>query len=572
MFIALKKILLILFVLILVAFGTSYIFTRFYLDDFLRTELKKIVDESTDGFYQLSVDKLSTNILLGSLKANNIQLSPNPQKFSGFVLQNGNLYAVKVRTLSIKGFQLWDMYRNKELIVNKLEITEPEILITRKFAKEDTSIKRINLKELLLKRLHKIEIGNIAFNKARIIYLDSLNKKSAEHSLSDVFFELKKFYVDENSTLKDDKYYFADNITFSAAKYFYSLPGEMYDLKIENTSFSARDSIFAIKSLRLIPKLSRQKFTAKNKFATDYIELNLDEIEAKGLDVRSLLYSSKVICDSIKFGKLNLIDFKDKRKILDPNAYKKLPTTLLKSLPVHVDVKFLAITDANVAYEEIAENRTMPGKIIFTKLNVVLSNIVNDSLKINQNPTMQLKSTGNLMGSTPFSASIDFDLKSSKDEFNMSGKVSRTPFSIFNKLIYNLSGIETDEGMMDELKFNFNANNENANGVLIFMYHDLKINLNNKTENNKNRFKNIAANTFVLNANPIRNQEARKGTIKFSRDKSKFIFNYIWKSLFSGIKETALNNSAIKSLQSMRKTHKSIFNRDPEKVKQKNLK
>ncbi len=557
---------LILFVLFVAA--SAYIFSRFYLDKYLSRELIKIVDESSSGFYQLKIKKIQTNILLGSIELNEVEIKPNFAKFKGFVLENGNSYALDIRTFSIKGFRIWDIYKNNEIILSEFKLTEPKILITRKFAKEDTTTNRINIKSLLLKNFQKVEIGSIKFDKASIIYLDSLTNKPAEHALKDVFFELKEFYLDKKSTLTQDNFYYSKNISFHAGSYFYSLPGEAYDLKVDKVQFSARDSTLSVKKVVFFPKFNKLEFAKRNKYCIDRVELTIENIRSTGVDVREILYNGKVNCDSIILSSVFLNDFKDKRKIPDPNAAKKLPTSFLKSIPILIHIKEFNIKNANILYEEIAENGSIPGKLFLNDLEIGISNIVNDSSKIAVYPIMKLIAKGKLMNKAKFTASINFDMNSTIDQFEMSGNVSQVKFSVFNKLMYNLVGIQTSDGTLDNLSFIFSANDNISNGRLKFLYHDLKINLEDKKEDKKKKLKNLAVNTFVLNANPLRKNDTRTGTISARRNKSKLIFNYIFESLSSGIMETVLNNVAIGDIQNLKLTTKKIFTRDPEKKKE----
>jgi len=47
-----------------------------------------------------------------------------------------------------------------------------------------------------------------------------------------------------------------------------------------------------------------------------------------------------------------------------------------------------------------------------------------------------------------------------------------------------------------------------------------------------------AGNVYVRNDNPHKNGEFTEGMIYFERDTHKSIFNFLWKSIFSGIKST----------------------------------
>ena len=57
-----------------------------------------------------------------------------------------------------------------------------------------------------------------------------------------------------------------------------------------------------------------------------------------------------------------------------------------------------------------------------------------------------------------------------------------------------------------------------------------------KKTGDKGGFASFLANTFVINNKSPNGKNLRVGEIYFERDKQKSIFNFLWKSLLSGIK------------------------------------
>ena len=87
------------------------------------------------------------------------------------------------------------------------------------------------------------------------------------------------------------------------------------------------------------------------------------------------------------------------------------------------------------------------------------------------------------------------------------------------------------------------ATNTHARGKLFIKYDDLKIKLLKK-DDDKNKYKTkffptLAAGVLLKGSNP-QNDKMRVGKIDYPRDIHRSIFNLMWKSLFSGIKQVAL--------------------------------
>jgi hypothetical protein len=93
---------------------------------------------------------------------------------------------------------------------------------------------------------------------------------------------------------------------------------------------------------------------------------------------------------------------------------------------------------------------------------------------------------------------------------------------------------------MKLLSFQFTYDDISSLGEVEMNYENLKI-LSLKEKENKtmvDKLKSFLINTFIAkNKNENTAEEKRKGTIEFTRDPMRSIFNYWWKSLFTGVKD-----------------------------------
>ena len=102
--------------------------------------------------------------------------------------------------------------------------------------------------------------------------------------------------------------------------------------------------------------------------------------------------------------------------------------------------------------------------------------------------------------------------------------------------------ISLKSGYIDSLHFKFDAGENVSNGWMRFIYNDLEIELpEEKGENHdfKDRLLVFLANNIILkSSNPSGNKPVRVVPIQYERNKQRFMFNYTWKTLYSGIRET----------------------------------
>ena len=106
--------------------------------------------------------------------------------------------------------------------------------------------------------------------------------------------------------------------------------------------------------------------------------------------------------------------------------------------------------------------------------------------------------------------------------------------------------IYVTSGKIDAMNFSFTANNTKATGKMIMLYHGLDIAVKNKRTDDTTAFRerliSLIAKRKVLDSNPIPNEDVREGIIDYERDPERFLFNYCFKSILSGIKSSLVKS------------------------------
>ena len=101
--------------------------------------------------------------------------------------------------------------------------------------------------------------------------------------------------------------------------------------------------------------------------------------------------------------------------------------------------------------------------------------------------------------------------------------------------------IKVNSGKVNSLDFNFNGNNNGAKGDFIMKYDNLNVDvlkIDKETKKIKKRgLLSMAANLVVKDSNP-QSGDLRTETPEFNRDIYKSFFNLVWKTVFTGMKQT----------------------------------
>ena len=126
--------------------------------------------------------------------------------------------------------------------------------------------------------------------------------------------------------------------------------------------------------------------------------------------------------------------------------------------------------------------------------------------------------------------------------FSFNGTIAGMDAKAINPILEKTAFINIASGDIDGIKFNIIADSKKAKGEMVMLYNGLDLVLLNKRTGDstalKERIISYIINKKVMNSNPLPGEEVRTGIIDFERDPEKFIFNYWFKSLLSGMKAT----------------------------------
>jgi len=127
-----------------------------------------------------------------------------------------------------------------------------------------------------------------------------------------------------------------------------------------------------------------------------------------------------------------------------------------------------------------------------------------------------------------------------QNTFAVNGSLSEMEAAELNPILENNAFITITSGKINAMDFSFSANNTKATGHLKLLYQGLDFDVVNKqtgeTDAIAEQVKSLIANIIVMESNPMPDDGVRLGIIDYERDPEKFLFNYVVKSLTTGLK------------------------------------
>jgi hypothetical protein len=322
-----------------------------------------------------------------------------------------------------------------------------------------------------------------------------------------------------------------------------------YTYNVKSVSINLPLKLLDIDTIRIIPHFGNYAFSRKRGFQTDRFEGVIPYVNGYGFNLSRKPDSLGITIRKLTT-QLHLNAYRDKR-IPDKQGYKKLPIEQLNSLPFGLKIDSLVLNKSFVRYEEFPEGGDSSGHVFFKDLFATIRNIDNTREARDSSITM-LVADAALMGKGRIHLKAELPADPLR-KHQVQGYLSNFELSDLNTILEPVLGIKAESGKMNKMTFLFAANSQRADGEIEMNYRDLKIiSFRNKPKKGflqrlfdhdddkvqKAGFKTFIINNFILRTERENNKpfEIRKGNIAFDRNTSKYIFNFWWKAVGSGVK------------------------------------
>lgn len=319
----------------------------------------------------------------------------------------------------------------------------------------------------------------------------------------------------------------------------------MYTIAANGISYSTEKQNLTVDSITVHPRYKEYDFTSRHKYQTDCIDAIFNNVSVHDFSTLEYLTSRSLVCSYIEIEKMNMDIFRDRRRPF-LHVVKPMFQEMIYSYQGKINIDSILLKTGNVTYTEHAVQANHPGKISFRKINAEIYRISNDTVFKTEKAELEIRSKALLMGKGNLSILLKSELFDSQNTFTMNGTLTDMEAKDLNPMLERNAFLYAASGRIEKMSFNFTANNNKANGRMTMRYHGLDIAVKNKETDDTTAIKeiivSIIANIKIMNSNPLYGEEVRVGIINNKRDPEKFLFNYCFKSILSGIKSSIAKN------------------------------
>jgi hypothetical protein len=514
---------------------------------FIKGKIKSAVYEKTNGLYTIRYDHMDLDEVAGYLHVINLQIIPDTAKYRQLIAEKKNpplVLELTVPELTIAGVKTPEAMLNKKVVGRRLQIDNATVNFYYAKAHPDTSsgTARQEMYQQLLGDLKEIQADTVDVSHVALSFTDIHTMKKTIEA-SNISVHLQDVLVDSLHSNDSARFFFARHVQVEGEKGVVKNKPGTYFYHFDNFSFNKDGGLFSIKSIRIAPQLSEEKYAAFSKLQKDRFNVNLSNVSLKNINLHRLM-ETDIVADQLLIKEMNIKVYRDLSYPRDKKTrVGTFPQQLLMKLPMIVSLKKLNVNDAFIEYKEKNPKSDYSGQVQFVHANAAISNVTNDPGRIKVNRNCVLDFNARFLGMAPMHAHLNMFLNDRNGRFTFSGSMEGFEASKLNVLMEPMGLAKIEKGQVNKVDFDFSGYNYGADGKLTLLYDDLKITLLKKDSSEdklkKKKLASFIANMIVKNSNPQGKKPVRVADVHYQRDTNRSFFNLMWKSVYIGVKQTA---------------------------------
>ncbi|WP_194776748.1 type 2 periplasmic-binding domain-containing protein [Pararhodonellum marinum] len=484
----------------------------------------------TINFSKVQLNSSSDEIVFEDFRVTPIDHIGKP----GQPVISAHIPRVSLVTKSLTSFQ-----QSGDFHIRMLTLDQPDVSLYLE-SEEVKKIKGEGKEKISQTIIEKLHIDDLRLFGGNLQVREKDNEEDVQQFsnlriiLSDLKFDLTQ------SGNFSEKVFLNKDYQFEISDYEIKLPDSLNIVRFGVVILDGNQLI--LKDVSMLPRYGRFAYGRKLGHQTDVVNLLVEEIKISEMDLERIMEDRSLFA-----GKLEIIRpvaeiFRDKRLEAEEGKQKPMPQEIMKKLGFDIKVDSLIVQDGNITYKEFPDSGMLPGDISFEKLNAVLS--VFQGTKSPSDfglDSMNLQASTLLNGISPLSLKGTFFFEDPYP-MHMAAKIGELELKEINSILETNAFVRIRSGVVRGGEWSFVADKYDARGTMTLRYNDLNMSLLEERTLEQGRGRKGVL-TWVLNAFAVRSNNPRplfknliSSTIYETRDESRFVFNYWWRTTLSGFK------------------------------------
>ncbi|MDP4149187.1 MAG: hypothetical protein Q8943_07195 [Bacteroidota bacterium] len=522
---------------------------QFYKYRIANRGIHDAVTGKSGGLYRIHYDDLTFDELGGSVHMKNIVIAPDTEVYHRLLEEKANpavLLTLHLPALDITGVKTPKALLTRELQGGRIVIDSPVIELAVNPARQEADTSAVSddpvrdMARQLLGKLAKISVDSVQLNHATLSIRD-MQTGDIVYRFDNVDLSLSELLIDPGSHADTSRILFSRGFSIACEKLLFPSKKKKYKTEIEQLRYASLNNSLEIGRMRVEPQYSEEEFARISRTQIDRYDFLLENIRLSHIDRRS--FWSRIIADSLVVGNSSFKVYHDLSYPRDSvSKVGKYPQQLLMKLGLPLSIRTAVFTHSFIEYKEKNPKSGHAGKVQFFDVRAVIGNITNMPAGIARNDQCVVSLHASFLRAAPLNARLVLLLKDEKGRFHVSGDMGSLDVHSLNPLSEPMGLARMEKGEVEHTHFDLDCDDSSATGKVEILYKELRISVlkADKEEDklDKRGLASLAASVMIKRSNPSGKEQPRISEVHYPRILNRSMFALIWKSIFTGVKET----------------------------------
>ena len=481
-----------------------------------------------DEVHNLHIDKIEFDREKKFLDVFNLQLSP-------FITDNRlNRFSITAPSIQFKEFDFHAALNNNDFIFSGIEASNPEITIAINKKAEDDSLEFLQTLDLypyVEHLVNSVQIKHLDIRNAHLNF-DWLQKSMFNNKVNLSF---EGIQLGENQP--PNNLLNSQSFTISTTNLAARSKDEMYEFTIDSLIYKSSRNSVRLQNLGITPLADKRRFQLKTGYQTDVVNAKIEFVEFTGINEKRWLQDNVLDARKLLIGTAVLDIYRNKRFPFNDKQRPEWPQNHIKKLNQPFVFDSVVLLNSRIKYSELLPIFDEPGTVEFTEFKLQGGRLTNIIEELNKNKIFHLNAEARLQNEGLLKAQFAFDMKSPDYEHTVKGSLGPMPLTPLNTMLMKTAPVAVESGSLNRLDFNISFKGDTAQGEMYMVYDNLRIAVLDYSNEDAQK---AWLTSFLANRLKINNQNQGGNTpkpvnIEHDRDESRSIFNFWWKSLYSGV-------------------------------------
>lgn len=446
-----------------------------------------------------------------------------------------NAKEISIRIKDLNQIESIAKTETKNLSISQIKVELPLLKIFK-----DTI--KINDTSKVVKTVFPLYVQRLSVNDGKLMVIEKGSNK--DRIISDgIDMDVRELKPSPENYLIP---FHADLFEIQTDSILYYHKNELQLTRIININLSTDDSLLKCSRLTMQAIVPEDTFFKRKQYQCDLPYVDLNEFTLNGIDGDLLLEKKYLSAHTANAQRCYLRTTRNKNYEYEQGKKVPMPQDQILDMDAPFHLKKVIIQSGKIDYFEIPSNGNPRGNLWIDKIKVEGRNITNDSSLLSVNDTMEVSMEGYIYSQGLIQVLAIIPLLDKTRGHFVYGKIGPFDPGNLNRITENCAQMKIQKGVIHGGEFEFYADKTESNGKLHLLFNKLKMKILTREGNRLtgDNIRSLIANLFITRNNPEKGKDPVVGAIYWKRDSSRWITNYWWKSLFSGINNIVMARRA----------------------------